>query len=416
MVGVGIAIAALVVIVLAPLASPDPDGLERVAEDKGFLDRPRTSSPASSRTTRSPGSTTSAVDRSWPASSASSSSSRSWSASAASSRGAAPGLGAPPPGARPVRRGRQPVPPGRRPDQVPAYDRRDPRDLAAAGRLLPGAALVWLVARGLLRHRRPGSVPPDALGVIALPFTLVAFPLIFTIREPIIATLSLGPLDLTITDEGVRRFLTIMLGSWLSVQVALLLAFTTPFPDLIDALRELRLPRIMVAIITFMYRYLAVLGDEASRMLRARDARSAAVSGGGRLVPLARDRHRTHGRLAVPTLVRAQRAHLRGDAGTWLRGRVPPPPGTPDADAGLAWLPSCGSLIAAFGVIAFRWCRACDHRPARARARARHARAHVAPARPRAPPRRRHAGAGRPAAAPSSSSTSTSAIRTATRR
>jgi hypothetical protein len=36
---VGLAIAALVVIVLAPLASPDPDGLERVAEDRGFIDR-----------------------------------------------------------------------------------------------------------------------------------------------------------------------------------------------------------------------------------------------------------------------------------------------------------------------------------------------------------------------------------------
>jgi hypothetical protein len=33
----GIAIAALVVIVLAPLASSDPDGLERVAEDNGFI-------------------------------------------------------------------------------------------------------------------------------------------------------------------------------------------------------------------------------------------------------------------------------------------------------------------------------------------------------------------------------------------
>jgi ABC-type Fe3+ transport system permease subunit len=37
----GLAIAALVVVVLAPLASPDPDGLERVAEDQGFLDRAR---------------------------------------------------------------------------------------------------------------------------------------------------------------------------------------------------------------------------------------------------------------------------------------------------------------------------------------------------------------------------------------
>jgi hypothetical protein len=33
----GIAIAAAVVIVLAPLASSDPDGLERVAEDQGFI-------------------------------------------------------------------------------------------------------------------------------------------------------------------------------------------------------------------------------------------------------------------------------------------------------------------------------------------------------------------------------------------
>ena len=69
------------------------------------------------------------------------------------------------------------------------------------------------------------------------------------------------------------------LKSWLSVQVALLLAFTTPFHDLIDALRALRLPRIMVSIISFMYRYLAVLTDEARRMNRAKAARSAVVTG-----------------------------------------------------------------------------------------------------------------------------------------
>jgi hypothetical protein len=34
---IGLGIAALIVLLLAPLASPDPDGLERVAEDHGFL-------------------------------------------------------------------------------------------------------------------------------------------------------------------------------------------------------------------------------------------------------------------------------------------------------------------------------------------------------------------------------------------
>lgn len=38
---IGLAIAAVVVIVLAPLASSDPDGLERAAEDLGFLEQAR---------------------------------------------------------------------------------------------------------------------------------------------------------------------------------------------------------------------------------------------------------------------------------------------------------------------------------------------------------------------------------------
>ena len=35
----GVVIVALVVVVFAPLASRDPDGLERVAADQGFIDR-----------------------------------------------------------------------------------------------------------------------------------------------------------------------------------------------------------------------------------------------------------------------------------------------------------------------------------------------------------------------------------------
>jgi len=38
---IGLAIAAVIVIVLAPLASADPDGLERVAGDHGFLGNAR---------------------------------------------------------------------------------------------------------------------------------------------------------------------------------------------------------------------------------------------------------------------------------------------------------------------------------------------------------------------------------------
>ena len=39
----GLAIAVLLVIVLAPLASPDPDGLESIAKQQGFVEAARTS-------------------------------------------------------------------------------------------------------------------------------------------------------------------------------------------------------------------------------------------------------------------------------------------------------------------------------------------------------------------------------------
>lgn len=115
---------------------------------------------------------------------------------------------------------------------------------------------------------------------VVLPFALVALPLLFTREGETVFAFSLGPIDLSITDTGIRDVLSIVLKSWLSVQAALLLTYTTPFSSIVDALRALRLPGIIVNIISFMYRYLAVLMDEAGRMSRGRQARSAAAPKG----------------------------------------------------------------------------------------------------------------------------------------
>jgi cobalt/nickel transport system permease protein len=141
-------------------------------------------------------------------------------------------------------------------------------------------AAVWLAIILAALWSKVGAARLARASVVALPFTLAALPLVFTRPEDPWGTLTLGPLVLTVSGEGLRLFTTILLKSWLSVQVALLLAFTTPFHELIDALRELRLPRIMVEIIGFMYRYLGVLGGEATRMSRARASRSAAAPEG----------------------------------------------------------------------------------------------------------------------------------------
>ena len=85
--------------------------------------------------------------------------------------------------------------------------------------------------------------------------------------------------DFTITDAGLLRFVSIVIRSWLSVQMAILLVAVTRFPDLVHAFEHLRVPAILTTIIAFLYRYLFVLTDEVIRLLRARQSRSAAVSG-----------------------------------------------------------------------------------------------------------------------------------------
>jgi cobalt/nickel transport system permease protein len=114
---------------------------------------------------------------------------------------------------------------------------------------------------------------------IALPFALAAVSAIFMPAGQPLAEWNLGPIQLIPTDAGVLRFASIMLRAWLSVQAGILLVSVTQFPDMIHAFEHLRVPAILTTIVAFLYRYLFVLTDEVMRLLRARDARSAALPG-----------------------------------------------------------------------------------------------------------------------------------------
>ena len=115
--------------------------------------------------------------------------------------------------------------------------------------------------------------------LIALPFALVAVTVLFSIPGEPLTSFHFLFWDLTITDAGLLRFESILVRSWLSVQMAILLVGTARFPDIVHALEHLRVPSILTTIIAFLYRYLFVLVDEVFRLLRAREARSAAVAG-----------------------------------------------------------------------------------------------------------------------------------------
>ena len=201
-------------------------------------------------------------------------------------------------------------------------------------------AVAWLatVAASVLSRLGPWRLVKGS--VIVLPFAIVALPLIFTRPgEPLLA-FDLGPLGLTATQEGLRDAISIIVKSWISVQVALLLAYTTPFPTLIEALRSLRLPAVMVNIVSFMYRYLAVIGDEAGRMNWARASRSASGPGpAGSIIWRARVTGAMVGSLFIRSYERSERVYgsmlARGFDGT-LRGEMPARP--------------AASQVAAFGI------------------------------------------------------------------
>lgn len=116
---------------------------------------------------------------------------------------------------------------------------------------------------------------------IAIPFALAALPVLFTVKGEPLFTLPLGFATLTASAAGAERFISILFKSFISVQMAIVLAMSTPFPQLLMAMRAVKIPRLLVAIFGLMWRYLFVLADEATRLLRARASRSGAAQQAG---------------------------------------------------------------------------------------------------------------------------------------
>jgi cobalt/nickel transport system permease protein len=221
----------------------------------------------------------------------------------------------------------------------------------------PALLLAWLglVALATVAHLGPWRTARGAF--FALPFMLAALPLVFTRPGDPLGTAQLGPLAVTVSGEGLRQFTTIALKSWVSVQAALLLSFTTPFHALVDGLRELRLPRIMVAIISFMYRYLDVLAGEAGRMSRARAARSAAAPsgrGGGTLRWRASVTGHMVGSLFLRSYERSERIYAAMLA-RGFDGELRSMPGPPLSTGTLVAFASALAVLVAFELAAHVW-------------------------------------------------------------
>jgi cobalt/nickel transport system permease protein len=141
-----------------------------------------------------------------------------------------------------------------------------------------------LLSAEILSRLGIGYIQKRAL--LAFPFVLAAIPVVFTNGKIVLFAFSIGSWTLTAHAEGLARFVSVALKSWLSVQAAIVLAASTPFPELLQAMRAVGIPRLLVSMFGMMWRYTFVLVDEALRLMRARAARSGSLAKtGGNHVP-----------------------------------------------------------------------------------------------------------------------------------
>ena len=103
-----------------------------------------------------------------------------------------------------------------------------------------------------------------------LPLVLVVAVFVPLVREGGQAW-ELGPF--TVHETGLQIFASVAAKATIGTIAAVLLAATTSFPSVLRGLEAMHMPRLLILIAAFMYRYLFVIVEEAGRMRAALAAR-----------------------------------------------------------------------------------------------------------------------------------------------
>jgi len=146
--------------------------------------------------------------------------------------------------------------------------------LTPPGSWIAFAAYFALIAALVLVSRVP------VLHVLKRSLTIVPFVALVAISLPffkggeVAGSFRLWSWEVSVSYSGLLLFATILARAWLSILSVILLTSTTRMGDLLTGMGRLGMPRVMVMILSFMYRYIFVLVDEVMRMKQARDSRN----------------------------------------------------------------------------------------------------------------------------------------------
>jgi len=139
----------------------------------------------------------------------------------------------------------------------------------------PAFALQAILIASLILLARLPPLYALKRSVVILPFVLmIAIFIPFLEQGEVAGSYNIWLWQVSVTYDGLIVLWNVLVKSWLSALGLILLSATTPFPRLLKGLERLGVPQVMVMILSFMYRYIFVLADEAMRMQRARDSRN----------------------------------------------------------------------------------------------------------------------------------------------
>ncbi|MFC1991256.1 cobalt ECF transporter T component CbiQ [Chloroflexota bacterium] len=149
--------------------------------------------------------------------------------------------------------------------------------------------------------------------LVIIPFVLMITIFIPFFKEGEVAgSYNIWMWQVSVTYNGLQVLWNVLFKAWLSILSLILLTSTTTLANLLRGLEKLRMPRIMIMILSFMYRYIFVLVDEVLRMKQARDSRNF---GGSRLWQI-----RTIGNMIGTLFIRSYERGERVYAAMMARG------------------------------------------------------------------------------------------------
>ena len=114
-------------------------------------------------------------------------------------------------------------------------------------------------------------------------------------------------LSVLFQKQGYILFLSCLIKSVLAVMLTLIVSSTTKFVQLLEALRQLKFPRIFIKLLSFMYRYSFLLEDQ---LLRARRAYASRNINPKNNLPRVRILGNILGSVLIRTYERAERIYL----------------------------------------------------------------------------------------------------------